>query len=69
MAYMFVVGNCIRCGKPFSFNHLRVPSVVVKGEREPLCRDCVTWANPLRIPKGLEPIALLPGAYEPEECS
>lgn len=68
MAYMFIVGHCIRCRKPFTFNHLRVPSVVVAGQREPLCAECVAWANPLRVAKGLEPIAVLPGAYDPEEC-
>lgn len=68
MAYMFVVAHCVRCGKRFTFNHLLVPSVVVNGQREPLCLDCVAWANPLRIAKRLEPITILPGAYDPEEC-
>lgn len=67
MAWMSCIGYCVRCGKFFSFNPERVPSVVVNGTREPLCRACVEWANPLRIAKGLEPIRILPGAYEAEE--
>jgi hypothetical protein len=56
---------CFGCGRPFGFNPHRVPSVVVHGVRQPICRTCVELANPNRIAKGLEPIAILPGAYEP----
>jgi hypothetical protein len=69
MAWMFVLGNCIGCGKPFSFNAERVPSVVVRGEREPICRECVERANPLREKNGLAPIVILPGAYEAGEVA
>lgn len=47
------------------FNPHLVPSIVVNGTREPLCRPCVEAANPRRVARGLAPIAVLPGAYEP----
>lgn len=67
--YAFCLGNCIGCGKRFTFNPVRVPSVTVNGSREPICLDCVNRANPRRIANGLEPIVPLPDAYEacPEE--
>ncbi len=67
MAYVVVVGPCVACGRVFSFNPDRVPSVTVKGSREPVCRNCVERANPRRVENGLPPIVPLPGAYEPEE--
>jgi len=65
MGYVFILGNCVCCGSPFTFNPLRVPSVRVSGVREPICRTCVERANPLREAKGLEPIRILEDAYEP----
>jgi hypothetical protein len=67
MAWMMVIGPCILCGRIFEFNADRVPSAVVNGKREPLCRACVERANPLRKEKGLPEIRILPGAYEPQE--
>jgi hypothetical protein len=69
MAWMFVLGECVACQKPFTFNADRVPSVVVKGQREPVCRECVEKANPLRERNGLAPIVILPGAYEAGEVA
>lgn len=68
MAYMSCMGECIGCRKIFSFNPNLVPSVLVNGSREPVCRECVERVNPIRIKNGLEPIHVLPGAYEPQEC-
>jgi Fe-S-cluster-containing dehydrogenase component len=65
MGYVFVMGNCIGCGKPFAFNPHRVPSVRVNGVREPICRVCVERANPLRVAKGLEPIIIFEDSYRP----
>jgi hypothetical protein len=53
MAYVSMYAPCLRCGRHFHFNPLRVPSMVVDGKREPLCRSCVEWANPIRAAKGL----------------
>lgn len=65
MGYVLAHGNCIGCGKVFSFNPARVPSSsAVTGKREPICLECVERLNPIRIKNGLEPIVPLPGAYE-----
>ena len=67
MGYMYVMGNCIGCGILFTFNADWVPSVMVQGTREPICRDCVARVNPIRAQKGLDPIRIHPDAYEPQE--
>jgi hypothetical protein len=69
MGWMFVMGNCVVCGNLFTFNADRVPSAVVNGRREPICRACVERANPLRKAKGLPEIVILPGAYDAEEVA
>jgi hypothetical protein len=68
MGYMVCMAPCVGCHQVFSFNPERVPSVRIRGSREPICRECVNIANPVRLKNGLEPIHVLPGAYEPEEC-
>lgn len=68
MGYMMAFSACAACKQPFSYNPHSVPSVRVRGVREPICRDCVDKANPQRIANGLEPITPLPGAYEPVEA-
>jgi hypothetical protein len=65
--YMMVLGPCVGCGRLFTFSAERVPSVVIDGEREPICASCVAAANPTRIANGLPPIVVLPGAYEGDE--
>jgi hypothetical protein len=69
MAYMSVIGACYACKRPFSFNADRVPSIPIDGVREPICEDCMAMINAKRKEKGLEPFAILPGAYEPEEVA
>ena len=68
MGYMTAIGACYGCKRVFSFNAERVPSIIVDGVREPICRFCVARANVKRKEIGNEPIVILPGAYEPEEC-
>jgi len=66
MGYYICTGACIGCGRVFSFNPNKVPSSrAVTGRREPFCQDCVTRFNQIRANHGLEPIKVLPGAYEP----
>jgi hypothetical protein len=67
--YVFGVSSCIGCGQTFCYNPDKVPSLRVEGIRQPVCRNCIEEANPIRIANGLEPIAIQPGAYEalPEE--
>lgn len=67
MAYMIVIGSCYGCRRVFQFNADHVPAVVINGEREPICRECVERANPRRIANGLPPIEILPDAYEAQE--
>lgn len=64
MGYYFASGRCYGCGRLFTFNPHLVPSVRVEGTREPICGGCVERANPMREENGLEPIRILPGAYE-----
>jgi hypothetical protein len=63
--YMYVLGHCYGCKRPFTFNADWVPSIRIDGVKEPICRDCVEIANPKRIANGLEPIHIHPDAYEP----
>jgi hypothetical protein len=65
MGYAYCTSACIGCGQIFSYNPMRVPSIRVKGEREPICQNCVDRANPRRIRNGLEPIVPHSDAYEP----
>jgi hypothetical protein len=65
MGYAFAHGDCYGCGRLFSFNPLRVPSLPVDGVRQPICEACVARANPLRVANGLPPIVPFPDAYEP----
>lgn len=64
MGYYMATGHCVGCARLFTFNPDLVPSVRVKGSREPVCGSCVRAANPEREKNGLEPIHVLPGAYE-----
>lgn len=67
MGFMFAMGTCYGCKRPFTFNPDLVPSVRVDGSREPICLACVAIANPEREKNGLAPIVPLDGAYEPQE--
>jgi len=68
MGYAFCTSSCFGCGRIFSYNPMRVPSVPANisptGTREPICEACVERVNPLRIKNGLEPIVPAPDAYE-----
>jgi hypothetical protein len=66
---MFVLGDCYCCGQLFMFNAHRVPSITVRGTRQPICAHCIALVNPYRIANGLDPLVPLPGAYEPEDVS
>jgi hypothetical protein len=66
MGYVFMVAGCYVCGKLFSFNPMKVPSMRDKsGVRQAVCRKCVESANEMRREKGLEPFSIADGAYEP----
>ncbi len=67
MGYAIMYGTCICCHKPFSFNPNFVPSIRIKGEKEPICKYCINEANSIRVEEGLEPISIHPQAYM--ECN
>lgn len=69
MGYALAMGLCINCGRLFSFNPNSVPSIRVRGVREPVCRDCMAAANRARVANGLEPLPILPDAYDPVDES
>lgn len=69
MGVYFVMGPCAGCGQVFTFNPHKVPSIRIQGKREPICKGCIDRANPEREKKGLDPIEILPGAYEPADES
>lgn len=69
MGYMTALGECCVCRGMVSFNPDLVPSAVVNGTREPICKSCVERANPLRKERGLAEIRILPGAYDAQECA
>ena len=64
MGYALGFSACVGCGRPFFYNPLRVPSIVVNGNREPVCLDCVNRANPVRRQAGLPEIVPHPDAYD-----
>jgi hypothetical protein len=64
MGVVLAFSPCAGCHVPFFYNPMRVPSVIINGSKEPVCRHCVEHANPMRIKNGLAPIVPLPDAYE-----
>ena len=68
MGYMLAMGFCYACKNLFSFNPDSVPSILIDGEREPLCMPCINKINARRAEKGHPPFIPLPDAYKPGEC-
>lgn len=62
--FVLAHGDCINCGRPFSFNPVWVPSVRVKGVRQPVCRACMEGENSRRKAAGQPLLAIHPDAYE-----
>lgn len=69
MGYALAFSACCSCHRVFGYNPIRVPSVRVNGVREPVCRECIERANPLRKQAGLPELVIHPDAYEPVEES
>ena len=65
MGYVYMTSQCFSCKQLFDYNPHRVPSLTIRGVREPFCKRCVEEANPKRIANGLEAVEILDGAYEP----
>ena len=67
MGYVMMTCPCFICKHPFMFNPHKVPSIKdTNGVKQPLCRNCVAWANEERKKAGVEPWPEPhPDAYEP----
>lgn len=65
MSVFMATATCVCCGHLFTFHLKKVPVVKLESGRYPVCRNCINTANPLRVAKGLDPIAIPPGAYGP----
>jgi hypothetical protein len=63
MGYLMALVQCWACGQMFTCNPLKVPSIRVGGEREPICENCVTRANEMRAKNGMPLIEPAPDAY------
>ena len=64
MAFVTLTSACVLCGHTFTYNPVRVPSVRVRGQREPICRPCVEWANDIRAARGLATWPVAADAYD-----
>lgn len=64
MGYALAYGTCCSCKQTMCFNPHKVPSVRVKGVKEPVCRTCIELANPQRKALGLQEFTIQPGAYD-----
>ena len=49
MGYVTATSPCAGCGQLFTYNPVRVPSIRIGGERQPICRACIDRANPIRV--------------------
>ena len=67
--FVSVMAPCCSCRQVFTFHPNKVPSVRIKGVRQPVCRTCIKRANVQRQANGLEPFPILPGSYEAAEES
>lgn len=60
--YALMFALCCSCKMIIGFNPNKVPSLIVDGNREPLCKDCAELWNEMH-PEIARPIQ--EGAYEP----
>ena len=63
MGYYVLMAVCAACGRSFTCNPHRVPSLRIRGEREAICRSCAERWIQLHPDAG---VRILPGAYDPE---
>lgn len=70
MGYVFVLGPCLVCEVPFTYNPEKVPSQSwppPDGPREPICEGCMALINRKRERLGMPPHPIHPDAYEAAE--
>ena len=58
-------GACYVCDAEVVYNVLLAPIFKLDGRSYPLCQECVEYANPHRIARGMTPIKVWRGAYGP----
>lgn len=58
-------GACYVCDTEIVYNALLAPTFKLGGNKYPLCAECVEYANPRRVARGLTPIKVWPGTYGP----
>lgn len=64
MGYYFLIATCSRCGVVFPDIPERVPVIRdAGGEKQPLCRDGVSYLNRLRSQRGLPKWEIPEDAY------
>lgn len=63
--FVMAYGECVSCRRVFGFNPTAVPSIRIKGTREPVCASCFDRLNAIRVEMDLEPWTRRPDAYEP----
>jgi len=64
MGYVLSYGECGKCDEGFSFNPTTVPIIQTeRGERLPICRECIERANIILEAIGAEPEYINPNAY------
>jgi hypothetical protein len=60
MGYALMFVECCNCNKSFGCNPHKVPSLMLGGRRQPLCKECANRWNELH-PENTRPIQ--EGAY------
>lgn len=66
MGYCLAFSECVGCRSIFGYNPNYVPSIRTSyGTKEPVCKQCIERANPIRKEKGLPEFTIHPQAYEP----
>jgi len=64
MALTTLICECVSCRVAMTCSPTHVPSLIIGGVREPLCRACYTrWNEIHRVSKGLEPVPAHPDAW------
>ena len=70
MTYAVMMSPCLTCGRIFGYNPHRVPSLLINGERQPVCLPCIDQENRRRQLVGQDLLAdPHPDAYEPTKES
>lgn len=64
---VFAIAACLGCNRMFSFDPMLVPSVLLAGVPQPVCKPCLDRVNGYRGQIGLPEIAAPPGAYQEDE--